>query len=152
MGVKHGVAVSSGFAALHVAMMAAGIPWAVTSLYLTEARVLHRHAATVVITATLTAATDGLEVTVAYTHTPRPFDAAGLRAVAGTDVVLVEPYLAGTSARVVADALADRPHLLLGLGVTRTDLRLYGSPADHERWHGLDAASIRGAVDRFITD
>src|SRR5438067_2187363 len=38
------------------------------------------------------AATEGLDVTVAYTHTPRPFDAAGLRALAGTDVVLVEPY------------------------------------------------------------
>ena len=37
------------------AMMLAGIPWAVTSLLLTEARVLHRHVATVVITMTLTA-------------------------------------------------------------------------------------------------
>ena len=36
------------------AMMLAGIPWAVTSLLLTEARVLHRHVATVVITVTLT--------------------------------------------------------------------------------------------------
>ncbi len=38
------------------AMMLAGIPWAVTSLYLTEVRVMHRHAATVVITLTLTLA------------------------------------------------------------------------------------------------
>lgn len=38
------------------AMMAAGIPWAITSLYLTEARVLHRHVSTVVITLTLTIA------------------------------------------------------------------------------------------------
>lgn len=37
-------------------MMAAGIPWAVTSLLLTEARVMHRHVATVTITATLTLA------------------------------------------------------------------------------------------------
>jgi O-antigen/teichoic acid export membrane protein len=36
------------------AMMGAGIPWAITSLLLTEARVLHRHAATVIITVTLT--------------------------------------------------------------------------------------------------
>jgi len=36
------------------AMMLAGIPWAITSLLLTEARVLHRHLATVVITVTLT--------------------------------------------------------------------------------------------------
>jgi O-antigen/teichoic acid export membrane protein len=36
------------------AMMLAGIPWAVTSLLLTEARVLHRNVATVIITVTLT--------------------------------------------------------------------------------------------------
>ena len=36
------------------AMMLAGIPWAITSLLLTEARVLHRNVATVVITLTLT--------------------------------------------------------------------------------------------------
>ena len=36
------------------AMMAAGIPWAITSLYLTEARVLHRNVVTVIITVTLT--------------------------------------------------------------------------------------------------
>ena len=35
------------------AMMLAGIPWAITSLYLTEVRVMHRHVATVVITLTL---------------------------------------------------------------------------------------------------
>ncbi len=38
------------------AMVAAGVPWAITSLYLSEVRILHRHVATVVITATLTAA------------------------------------------------------------------------------------------------
>jgi O-antigen/teichoic acid export membrane protein len=36
------------------AMMLAGIPWAITSLLLTEARVLHRHVATVTITLVLT--------------------------------------------------------------------------------------------------
>lgn len=99
-------------------------------------------------------ATTGLDVTVAYTHTPRPFDAAGLRELAwdqlgGNEVVLVEPYLAGTSARVVADALSDVPHRLLNLGVTRTDLRRYGSPADHERWHGLDPATLRRRITDF---
>lgn len=38
------------------AMMLAGIPWAMSSLYLTEARVMHRHASTVIITLTLTGA------------------------------------------------------------------------------------------------
>ncbi|MGC4897022.1 transketolase family protein [Micromonospora sp. DT31] len=89
-------------------------------------------------------------VTVAYTHRPRPFDTAGLRALAGTEVILVEPYLAGTSTRVVAEALADRPHRLLALGVGREDLRRYGTADDHDRWHGLDAAGLRRSVDGFI--
>jgi transketolase len=95
-------------------------------------------------------ATQGLDVTVAYTDTPRPFDTVGLRALASRDVVLVEPYLAGTSSRVVADALADVPHRLLSLGVGRTDLRRYGSPADHARWHGLDAAGLRASITAFL--
>jgi O-antigen/teichoic acid export membrane protein len=36
------------------AMMLAGVPWAISSLLLTEARVLHRNVTTVVITVTLT--------------------------------------------------------------------------------------------------
>lgn len=92
----------------------------------------------------------GLDVTVAYTHTVRPFDRAGLRALAGRDVVLVEPYLAGTSSRLVAEALADLPHRLLALGVGRVDLRRYGSPADHARWHGLDPTGLRRSLTGFL--
>ena len=36
------------------ALVVAGIPWAITSVYLTEARVLHRHVPTVLITGVLT--------------------------------------------------------------------------------------------------
>jgi transketolase len=90
----------------------------------------------------------GMDVTVAYTHTPRPFDVAGLRALLGEPavVVLVEPYLAGTSSRVIVEGLAHVPHRLLALGVGRVDLHRYGSPADHTRWHGLDAAGIRRSL------
>ncbi|MFG3700813.1 transketolase family protein [Micromonospora sp. NPDC047620] len=102
-----------------------------------------------VLDASLAAAAD-LGVTVAYTHRPRPFDTAGLRALAGTEVILVEPYLAGTSARVVSAALADRPHRLLALGVGREELRRYGSAEDHTRWHGLDAAGLRRSVGGFL--
>jgi transketolase len=81
----------------------------------------------------------------------RPFDAEGLRAVAGgTDVVLVEPYLAGTSAAEVAAALADRPHRLLSLGVRNTELRHYGSGREHRAAHGLDAAGIRRSIAEFL--
>ncbi|MEV4758763.1 transketolase [Micromonospora sp. NPDC049559] len=97
------------------------------------------------------AAVEGLDVTVAYTHTPRPFDGEGLRALAGTEVVLVEPYLAGTSSRQLAEALADRPHRALALGVGRADLHRYGTPADHARWHGLDPAGLRRSIGEFLS-
>lgn len=93
-----------------------------------------------------------LDVTVAYATTVRPFDAAGLLSLeAGSGaVVLAEPYLAGTSAFAVSQALASRPHRLLSLGVPRGELRRYGTPGDHAAWHGLDAAGIRRSVTRFL--
>ncbi|MGH3194880.1 MAG: transketolase family protein [Streptosporangiaceae bacterium] len=99
-----------------------------------------------------------LDVTVAYTTTIRPFDAEGLRSLAALRsleassgaVVLVEPYLAGTSAFLASQALASRPHRLLSLGVQRTELRRYGTPGDHAAWQGLDAAGIRRSVTRFL--
>jgi transketolase len=98
---------------------------------------------------------DGLaeeDVTVAYATTVRPFDGAGLRSLAASGtVVLVEPYLAGTSAGVVSAALAARPHRLLSLGVGRDEIRRYGTPADHATWHGLDAAGIRRSVRQFLS-
>ena len=97
------------------------------------------------------AATRHLDVTVAYTHTPRPFDTDGLRALRPTEVVMVEPYLAGTSSRIIAAALADVPHRSLHLGVSRTEERRYGTPADHARWHGLDAAGLRASITGFVT-
>ncbi|KES08999.1 transketolase [Streptomyces toyocaensis] len=98
-------------------------------------------------------ATEGLDVTVLYATTVRPFDAAGLRratAAAGTDVVLVEPYLAGTSTAAANDALADVPHRVLGLGVGRAELRRYGRIDEHVAAHGLDARSLRARIGGFV--
>lgn len=97
------------------------------------------------------AATEGLDVTVAYAATVRPFDAAGLRALTTDgDIVLVEPYLAGTSSRVVDEALVDVPHRVLALGVGRGEVRRYGDPDDHDTIHGLDPAGLRSAITRFL--
>ncbi|MEU0751453.1 transketolase C-terminal domain-containing protein, partial [Streptomyces albogriseolus] len=98
------------------------------------------------------AATEGLDATVLYATTVRPFDADALRratATAGTDVVLVEPYLAGTSTAAANDALADVPHRVLGLGVGKAELRRYGQFDEHLAAHGLDARSLRERITRF---
>jgi transketolase len=98
------------------------------------------------------AAVAHLDVTVLYAATIRPFDAATLRAtLTRPDVVVVEPYLAGTSVSFVAEALSDIPHRVIGLGVGREELRRYGTPAEHEAAHGLDAASLRARIEGFLT-
>ena len=90
-------------------------------------------------------------VNLLYTSTVRPFDAKTLRMVAtGPDVVLVEPYLAGTSTAVVAGALADRPHRILALGVGHREMRRYGVAAEHDTAHGLDVAGLRSSIDAFM--
>ena len=96
------------------------------------------------------AATADLDVTVAYTMTPRPLDARGLRELVSREIVVVEPYLAGTSSRLVAAALSDVPHRVLHLGVGRAEQRRYGTPADHARWHGLDAPGLRASISAFL--
>jgi transketolase len=98
------------------------------------------------------AATAGLDVTVLYATTIRPFDARTLRAtVSSPDVVLVEPYLTGTSVPFVAEALRDIPHRVLALGVGREELRSYGTPAQHIAAHGLDAVSLRARIADFVS-
>jgi transketolase len=97
------------------------------------------------------AATAGLDVTVLYAATIRPFDGAALRAtLTAPDVILAEPYLAGTSVPPVAAALADLPHRVLGLGVGLDELRHYGTPPEHQAAHGLDAAGLRASITRFL--
>ena len=96
-------------------------------------------------------ATLGLDVTVLYAATIRPLDAATLRETLDAPaVVLVEPYLAGTSVPAVTGALREIPHRVLGLGVGRPELRRYGTPAEHEAAHGLDARSLRAAISGFL--
>jgi transketolase len=95
-------------------------------------------------------ATRDLDVTVAYTNTPRPLDVEGLRLLTEGEVVLVEPYLSGTSARQVAEALTGVPHRSLHLGVGRAEIRRYGDWRDHARAHGLDAAGLRKSITDFL--
>ncbi|EFL36270.1 transketolase B subunit [Streptomyces viridochromogenes DSM 40736] len=99
------------------------------------------------------AAAEGLDVTVLYATTVRPFDGAALRravGAAGADVVLVEPYLAGTSTAAANDALHEVPHRVLGLGVGRRELRRYGQIEEHVAAHGLDARSLRERIGSFL--
>ena len=100
--------------------------------------------------ATLEATAD-MDVTVLYMTTARPFDAETLRAsLTGDLVVLVEPYLAGTSSAEVAAALADVPHRIAAIGVPNVEHRKYGTRREHDAAHGLDARGIRSRIQRAL--
>jgi transketolase len=100
------------------------------------------------------AAVSTLDVTVLYASTIRPFDHMGLLTAAraaSPNIVLVEPYLRGTSAHEVSNALVSMPHRLLSLGVERdTEVHAYGTPEDHDRIHGLHAEGIAQAAGTFL--
>lgn len=97
-------------------------------------------------------AVTGLDVTVLYAATVRPFDADTLVNTLGTaDVAIVEPYAVGTSAAVASSALAHVPHRLESVGVPRVELRRYGTPDDHEAEHCLDPAGLRRTLTDFFT-
>ena len=70
--------------------------------------------------------------------------------VASPNIVIVEPYLAGTSASAVAQAVVDLSHRLLAIGVPNTEHRNYGSRLEHDAAHGLDPACIRRLIDSFL--
>ncbi|RPF24874.1 transketolase family protein [Streptomyces sp. TLI_185] len=122
-------------------------------------RVLRRGAAGTVIAIgpladTVLAATEGLDVSVLYGATVRPFDGTALRAVVAEQrdpsVAIVEPYLAGTSVPEISEALRDLPHRVLGLGVGREELRNYGTPRQHAIAHGLGSAGLRLSITSFL--
>jgi transketolase len=92
-----------------------------------------------------------MDVTLLYGSSIRPFDSGTLLASVGVPaVVVIEPYLAGTSILAVTRALAHIPHRTLGLGVRKVDLHRYGSVQDHDRAHGLDAQSLKDQIGAFL--
>ena len=85
-------------------------------------------------------------------ESPEKLDELRRAVLASTpDVVLVEPYLRGTSAHLVDQALADLPHRVLALGVRRdVEIRAYGTADEHEDAHGLGPTSIAAALRQFL--
>lgn len=97
------------------------------------------------------AAARGRDVTVLHTSTIRPFDGATLReTLTAPDVMIVEPYLAGTSVSQIDRALSDVRHRVSGIGVEPGERRKYGTVAQHDRANGLDIEGLSRSMDDFF--
>jgi transketolase len=96
-------------------------------------------------------AVDGMDLTVLYANTVLPFDGPTLvDSIAGGRLVVVEPYLEGTSAAEVTRALDGKPARQLYLGIRRQENRHYGTPQQHLAAHGLDSAGLRRRIAAFL--
>lgn len=89
--------------------------------------------------------------TVLATTRVAPLDIERLRAFAGPDVVVVEPWWEGTSLPAVASALNDRPRRFLAVGTRHEEVRRYGSPDDHAGLHGLLGPAIARRVRDWLS-
>lgn len=97
------------------------------------------------------AAASGRDVTVLHASTIRPFDSASLReTLTAPDVMIVEPYLAGTSVLQVNRALADVRHRVSGVGVEPGERRKYGTVAQHDQANGLDVEGLSRSMSQFF--
>jgi transketolase len=96
-------------------------------------------------------AVSGLDCSLLYATTVRPFDSATLLSTLGEPlVVLVEPYLAGTSSAEVSRALGGLRHAVHGIGVTEVDPHRYGTRREHDAAQGLDAGSLRRRISALL--
>jgi len=95
-------------------------------------------------------ACSGLDVTLIYTSAIEPLDSQAIQShAAGNEVILVEPYLEGTSAAAISRIFSGSPRRFLAIGTQLTEHRRYGSAEAHRKAHGLDAQSIRDRIQRF---
>jgi transketolase len=93
-------------------------------------------------------ACEGLDVTVTYTASVRPFDDDGLAAVAGLDplVIAVEPFYEGALMPELASALSHVPSRFAAIGVPHRFITAYGTAKELDRDLGLDAEGLRRRI------
>jgi transketolase len=99
-------------------------------------------------------ACEGLDVTVAYVTSVRPFDEQGLGAIAGPRplVIAVEPFYEGTILPQLTEAFGHVPSRFASIGVPRRFIHRYGTREEHDRELGLDPAGIRRRIVSFLEE
>lgn len=98
----------------------------------------------------LTAA-EGLDVTVLYYTTIKPFDAETLKANCQMEkILLCEPYYSGALIPDIVSALKPKPLIIDSIGVPDEFLNHYGTTEEHDEYIGLTVKNIREKIQNLI--
>jgi transketolase len=96
-------------------------------------------------------AIEGMDVNLLYCTTVAPFDAQTLRAMhQGSELVVIEPYYAGSLVPTLAAIFRDRPQRIEAIGVPRQVLSRYGTAQQHDEAVGLSPQAIRQRIEEFL--
>jgi hypothetical protein len=79
-----------------------------------------------------------------------PFDAETLQREVGDMLIVVEPFIGGTLAPRVVEALGDRAVWIASLGVRRANLEGYGRPEELDVAAALDIRQLRERLGAFV--
>ncbi|MBV9231263.1 MAG: hypothetical protein JOZ18_18270 [Chloroflexi bacterium] len=92
-----------------------------------------------------------MDVSVLYCTTVAPFDYETLQTTCqGNNIILVEPYYAGTLVPEISAAMAHTPIRIEAIGVPREALTHYGTQQQHDEAIGLTPQGIHRRIERFL--
>jgi len=97
-------------------------------------------------------ATEGMDVTILYYTSIRPFDSETLKAnyIPNKKVIICEPYYMGALTWDVTEALKPHAVQIEHIGVPHEFLREYGTRQEHHKHLGLDTEGIKNKIKNFL--
>jgi transketolase len=96
-------------------------------------------------------AVSDLDVSVLYCTTVAPFDVETLQATCrGYNIIVVEPYYAGTLVPDICAAMVHTPVRIESIGVPHKVLTHYGTSLQHDEAIGLTPQGIRHQIEHFL--
>jgi transketolase len=100
-------------------------------------------------------ATIGLDVTILYYTSIKPFDSETLLSVTENQkkIVICEPYYsAGGLISTVSKLFNGKNTTILSIGMDTIFSNHYGLAREHDAYHGIDTIGIKKSLDKFINE
>jgi transketolase len=95
-------------------------------------------------------ACEDLDVSIVYYNSIVPFDAQTLINNFNENIIVCEPFYAGTTNHLINEALRGKKYSILNIGVPRRFLHNYGDKKQHDIHLMLDEEGIRKRITECL--